>query len=285
MFPFELETERLRLVRLCRDTASTGDLYRYVNVDAPHIDEICEYVHWEPHRTMKETHDYLTAVETRWDERSQATYAIYPAAGEEGARALAGTTNLRIGWERRAAELGIWLRKPFWGRGYSGERAAALLELAFERLDLELVGAAHQDGNEASKRAIEKYVDAHGGQYDGLLRNWIPSGGEVRDLRRYTISQQQYRGARREGESRRCHDGPSPPWAGEIGFDSAVLPWDRSHSSPTAVGTTTDGPTPTTGAHAGPMDRTTLPAMAPGRTSRRFASSTSTGDAVRSADL
>jgi len=70
------------------------------------------------------------------------------------------------------------------------------MHLAFERLDLEPVGAAHQDGNERSERAVEKYVEAHSGQYDGILRNWVPSGDEVRDLHRYTVSREQYRNAR-----------------------------------------------------------------------------------------
>ncbi|WP_101296956.1 GNAT family N-acetyltransferase [Halegenticoccus soli] len=197
MFPTEIETDRLRLVRLCRERVSTRELYQHMSYEASNMAEIIEYVTWEPHRTPKDTAEYLDEVEEQWNEREQATYVVYPREHETGAGTVAGVTNLHLGWERRTGELGIWLRKPFWGRGYSGERADALMELAFERLDLELVGAAHQDGNEKSKRAIEKYVEAHGGQYDGVLRNWIPKGGEVRDLHRYTVSREQYRRTRR----------------------------------------------------------------------------------------
>lgn len=162
---------------------------------APGMSEASEYLMWEPHRTPKDTDDYLDDIESRWESREQATYAIYPRADDE--HQLAGTTNLNFDWDRRSAELGIWLRKPFWGRGYSGERAAQLLEMAFEQLDLELVGASHQSGNDKSRRAIEKYVERFGGQYDGLLRNFVPNGDEVRDLHRYTISREQYRDATR----------------------------------------------------------------------------------------
>ena len=211
MFPDEITTERLRLVRLCRENVSAATLYRYMRADAPHMDEVSEYVMWDPHETPKDTHDYLRDVEAQWDDGGQATYAIYPRSRADGGEAetpesetvaradeLAGTTNLHFDWDRRSAELGIWLRKPFWGREYSGERAAAMLELAFERLDLEVVGASHQDGNEQSRRAIEKYVERFGGQYDGLLRNFVPRGDEVRDLHRYTISREQYRDAKAE---------------------------------------------------------------------------------------
>ncbi|WP_224447394.1 GNAT family N-acetyltransferase [Haloprofundus salilacus] len=190
MFPSEIETDHLRLVQLCRDNLSARELYRHVGRNASNVDELSRYTMWDPHRTFKETHDYLVDVEYQWDEREQATYVVY--SREADVDDFAGVTNLHLGWKRRSAELGIWLRKPFWGRGYSGERAAALFELAFERLDLELVGAAHQDGNEKSKRAIERYVEEHGGQYDGILRNWIPKGDEVRDLHRYTVSRKQY---------------------------------------------------------------------------------------------
>ncbi|WP_276302147.1 GNAT family N-acetyltransferase [Halorussus lipolyticus] len=202
MFPSEVETERLRFVRLCRETVPTMRLYRYMRAGAPHMSEVSEYVMWDPHETPKETHDYLADVEEQWDDCGQATYAILPReeSGEDDEDAeLAGTTNLHLDWERRSAELGIWLRKPFWGRGYSGERAEAMLELAFDRLDLELVGASHQVGNQRSRRAIEKYVERFGGQHDGVLRNFVPKGDEVRDLHRYTISREQYREATDDG--------------------------------------------------------------------------------------
>jgi RimJ/RimL family protein N-acetyltransferase len=202
VFPEEIETERLRFVRLCRETVSTRRLYRHMRDEAPHMGEVSEYVMWDPHETPKDTHDYLTDIEAQWDDREQATYAIFlreaPSEGQESDE-LAGTTNLHLDWDRRSAEMGIWLRKPFWGRGYSGERAAAMLELAFDRLDLELVGASHQVGNERSRRAIEKYVERFGGQHDGVLRNFVPRGDEVRDLHRYTISREQYREATERG--------------------------------------------------------------------------------------
>jgi RimJ/RimL family protein N-acetyltransferase len=198
VFPDKIETERLRFVRLCRENVPTTRLYRHMRSGAPDMNEVSEYVMWDPHQTPKDTHDYLTDIEDQWDDRRQATYAIYLQSDEESGGAtddFAGTTNLHLDWERRSGELGIWLRRPFWGRGYSGERAAAMLELAFDRLDLELVGASHQVGNERSRRAIEKYVERFGGQHDGVLRNFVPKDDEVRDLHRYTISREQYREA------------------------------------------------------------------------------------------
>ncbi|WP_135830262.1 GNAT family N-acetyltransferase [Halorussus halobius] len=212
MFPEEIETERLRLRRLCRANVPPRRLYRHMRADAPDMGEISEYVMWDPHESPQDTREYLGEVERQWDDREQATYAVLvrereladggatrigrpTSEADSGSLELAGTTNLHVDWERGSAELGIWLRKPFWGRGYSGERAAALLAVAFDRLDLDVVGASHQDGNDRSRRAIEKYVTAFGGEYDGLLRDFVPADGEGRDLHRYTVTREQYRDA------------------------------------------------------------------------------------------
>lgn len=69
------------------------------------------------------------------------------------------------------------------------------MELAFDRLDLELVAVTHRVDNRKSRRAIEKYVEAHDGQCDGLLRNWyVDADGEPVDKRRYTVTCEQYDG-------------------------------------------------------------------------------------------
>ena len=192
MFPEQLETERLVLERLCHDTVDVLEYYHLCSRHEDDIDEVTSHLTWDPHATLMETKTFIDGVEQRWTDAERAEYLIRPKSGEEGAGEIAGATGIGIDWDRRTGELGTWLRKPFWGRGYSGERAAALLELAFDRLDLEVVSVGHLTGNEKSKRAIEKYVEAHGGQYDGILRNWVPMGDEVRDLHRYTITREQY---------------------------------------------------------------------------------------------
>ena len=199
MFPERLETDRLRFERFCHENTDVFDFYEcFSHNHGSALDEVFEHVPQTPYRTVKDAHDRLDDAAERWANAERAEYAVRPKDGEEGAGELAGTTVLSCKWERRTGQLGLILRKPYWGRGYSGERARALLELAFDRLDLELVTAGHNDGNEKSRRAIEKYVEAHGGQYDGVLRNWVPMDGEVADLHRYTVTRDQYVEAVRE---------------------------------------------------------------------------------------
>ena len=191
MFPETIETDRLRLERLTMD--DLFDLYEHSKTDAPDIEEITRYVTWSPHQSLNETREFIEAQKENWEEGDGATYVIRPRDGEDNANELGGTTGLSIDWDRKTGTLGLWLRKPLWGRGYSGERAAALMSLAFERLDLDLVAVTHHPDNEASERAIQKYIESHGGRREGVLRNYLVDlNGNVTDQVRYSVSQDEY---------------------------------------------------------------------------------------------
>lgn len=192
MFPSIFETDWLRFERFCHANLDLFEFYRICSCD-PGIDEVTKYLPWQPHTTPKETKDLIDRHEAEWNDAEDAIYVIRIKGSE--ASDIAGVTGMDLDWERRTGTLRLWLRKRFWGRGYSGERAKALLNLAFERLDLELVAVKHVDGNEKSKQSIEKYIEAHGGQYDGVLRNSRVLDNEVVDEHRYSISQEQYREA------------------------------------------------------------------------------------------
>jgi ribosomal-protein-alanine N-acetyltransferase len=191
MFPETIETDRLRLERLTMD--DLFDLYEHSKNDASDIEEITQYVTWSPHQSLNETREFIEAQEKNWEEGDGAAYVIRPRDGEDNADEFGGTTGLSIDWDRRTGTFGLWLRKPLWGRGYSGERAAALMSLAFERLDLDLVAVTHHVDNEASERAIQKYIEKNGGRREGLLRNYLADqNGNVTDEVRYSVSQEEY---------------------------------------------------------------------------------------------
>lgn len=195
LFPERVETDRLLLERLCHENVDALDLYECFAAGIAD-EEVFEYVPEDPWHTPKEAHDRIEDAEERWREGRAAEYVVRPRNGEDGASEIAGIAHIHCEWDRQTGRLGLILRKPFWGRGYSSERAAALMELGFDRLDLELVTAGYNEGNEKSKRAIEKYVENHGGQYDGVLRNWVPMDEEIDDLHRYTVTREQWEEAK-----------------------------------------------------------------------------------------
>ena len=192
LFPERIETDRLVLEPLTTEYVDALAYHEHCSHRNPDIEEITEYLSWEPHETPKETLEFLESVEERWREGEGAEYVVRPCQDEPRAGEIAGAAGLSVDWDRRTATFGTWLRKPLWGRGYSGERAAALMDVAFDRLDLEVVAVSHQAGNEKSRRAIEKYVDSHGGQHEGLLRNGEPGPDGPVDAHRYTVTREQW---------------------------------------------------------------------------------------------
>lgn len=193
LFPEIIETERLRLEALRPDSVDPFEVYEICAAD-PGIEAVTRYVTWDPHETPKETLEFLEHTESRREEDSGTTYVVRPRDGEDGAGEIAGMAGFGVDWKTQTMTLGCWLREPFWGRGYSGERAGAFMALAFDRLDLELVAAAAHVDNEQSNRAIEKYTEAHGGGRDGLLRNWETFDGEPADCYRYSVSSAEWEG-------------------------------------------------------------------------------------------
>jgi len=58
--------------------------------------------------------------------------------------------------ERRSAEIGYWLGRPYWGKGYAVEAARALVRHGFEQMGLDRVEAKCFLENRAGQRVIEK---------------------------------------------------------------------------------------------------------------------------------
>jgi RimJ/RimL family protein N-acetyltransferase len=187
MFPESVETDSLTLTQLCDANVDVFDLYDCFAQEQGGVEDVFEYVPQEPYASVKDAQDRLDKAESAWEDHDAAQYAVTTTDGD-----LAGYAGLFMEWDRRTGKLGTILARPYWGNGYAGECALALTELAFDRLDLDLVAIGYEEGNERSKRAVEKFVDAVGGQHDGVLRNWTPLGDEVADHHRHTVTRKEY---------------------------------------------------------------------------------------------
>ncbi|MEF8860000.1 MAG: GNAT family N-acetyltransferase [Halolamina sp.] len=190
LFPETIETDRLRLERVDPASPTALEMYEHWRQGAPNIEETTEYVTWGPYSHPKGVAETLDRALGHVEDAEGSMYVV--RAAEAGGE-FAGTTGLSVNWDCQRGGLGIWLRKPFWGRGYSGERADALLELAFARLDLDSVSVAHLPDNENSKRAITKYIRRHGGRCEGTFRNFVTDeGGTVHHVCNYSVSQREW---------------------------------------------------------------------------------------------
>jgi RimJ/RimL family protein N-acetyltransferase len=126
-----------------------------------------------------------------WKERAQAErfIAVCGQMEQEGAGARLAieraADNEFVGWcsfakwdpVYRSARLGYCFDEAAWGKGFATEAAGAVLQWAFDTLDLNRVQAETDTRNTASSRVLEKLGFAR----EGTLREDCIVDGEVSD--------------------------------------------------------------------------------------------------------
>lgn len=108
---------------------------------------------WPPHKSAEESLSIIQNVLN-----GEQCYAIC----EKGSDRAIGSIELMLKGSTDMSdrddecELGYWLGKAFWGRGYMPEAAAELIRHGFEDLNMTTIWCAYFDGNNKSKRVQEK---------------------------------------------------------------------------------------------------------------------------------
>jgi len=103
-----------------------------------------------------------------WSTGKAAIFAICLHETE----ALVGAVGLEINSGDQNAELGYWIDKETWGRGYCTEAAAEVLRFGFGVLSLHRIHAHHITSNPASGRVLEKIGMKAEGVHRGHVRKW-----------------------------------------------------------------------------------------------------------------
>lgn len=145
-FEMAIRTQRL-ILRHWRETDAES-LYKYAK--DPDIGPIAG---WQPHKSIEESLFIIQNVLN-----GAECYAICEKENDIAIGAIELRLNGHTDMTNRddECELGYWLGKPFWGRGYVPEAARAILEHAFTNLDMTTVWCGYYDGNNKSKRVQEK---------------------------------------------------------------------------------------------------------------------------------
>ena len=144
----KLETERL-ILRRWEETDAEA-LFEYAR--DPEVGPIAG---WPPHKSIEESLDVIRNVFS-----GPEAYAL---CLKDDGKAI-GAIELKLSGNQLndlasgddECELGYWLGKPFWGKGYMPEAAEELLRHAFEDLGMQKVWCGYYDGNSKSKRVQEK---------------------------------------------------------------------------------------------------------------------------------
>jgi ribosomal-protein-alanine N-acetyltransferase len=104
---------------------------------------------------------------------------------------LIGAIGLRdIDPEHFQAELGFWIGREWWGKGYAREAAAALIRFGFETLGLNRIYGHHMTRNAASGRVLL----AAGMRQEGVLRQRVRKWGVFEDVVMYSILRSEWDG-------------------------------------------------------------------------------------------
>lgn len=101
---------------------------------------------------------------------------------------LIGAVGLDLHLSHEWAELGYWIGKPYWNRGYCTEAAGKALWYGFVTLRLNRIQARYMSANVASGRVMEKI----GMTREGVLRQSLKRFGTIHDAVMFSILKEEY---------------------------------------------------------------------------------------------
>lgn len=175
--PMPIETERL-ILREPR----FGDGKDLNEAKMETWDQLNTWMPWAKTKsTVEEDELYCREAHIKFLQRSDFTLFAF----EKTTGLWVGGTGLhRFDWDTRIMEIGYWYRKSAQGQGYATESTKALTRYAFDVLQANKVSIMHADGNEGSKRVIEKSGFVF--EYTAIKDDALPDGS-LTDAHHYSL--------------------------------------------------------------------------------------------------
>lgn len=142
--------------------------------------------------TLNIPHPYEDGMAEQWisthEEKSEKGELLNFAITLHKNGGLIGAIGLVISKRHESAELGYWIGKPYWDKGYCTEAAQAVIRYGFEQLNLNRIHASHFARNSSSGRVMEKI----GMTYEGCLRQQMKKWDKFEDLKVYSILRREF---------------------------------------------------------------------------------------------
>ena len=157
-----------------------GDMYEYACQS-----EVTKYLTWSPHPSREYTRDYLAYVQKQYEDGEYYDWALI-FKDEMKMIGTCGFTSFDD--ENNAGEIGYVLNPDYWGRGLAAEAVREVLKFGFQRLNLHRIEAKHIEGNNQSRRVMEKC----GMSYEGTHRSSMYIKGEYRTICICAILREEY---------------------------------------------------------------------------------------------
>lgn len=127
--------------------------------------------------------DWITTLHSDYKESNSLVYAICL----KDSTSLIGAIGLTLNLKYRNAELGYWIGRDHWNKGYCTEAVKAVIDYAFTDMVLNKIYANFFASNPASGRVMGKV----GMKYEAILKSHLYHWGEYKDLIYYSIFKNQ----------------------------------------------------------------------------------------------
>ena len=179
-----IETERLILDKWTTSEEDIKGLYEYAKNP-----DVGPNAGWKPHDSEAESREIIEEMfipHDVWAIREKASGKVIGSIGLEPDKRRENVNS---------REMGYSLAKESWGKGYMTEAARAVIDYAFEELDLVVLAICTGPENKRSQRVIEKC----GFKFEGIQRKgYHIYDGTDRDNLVYSMLREEW-GERRHG--------------------------------------------------------------------------------------
>lgn len=173
-----LESERLIYKKILPENAE--DMYEYSKEE-----EVTKYLLWTPHLSLTQTERYIKLLQKKYASGSFWDFGL--TLRENGK--FIGTCGLTSCDEKEnSIEIGYVLAPDYWGKGLATEAARTVLRFAFETFHPDKVCAKLLEGNDASRRVMQKL----GMTLEGVYQNSMYVKGEYRTVHVYEVLGEDY---------------------------------------------------------------------------------------------
>jgi len=161
-------------------------LRKFTKKDAPDIleygsdPETLKFLDWEGVMTIEKALKGVT--DFYWSKPG-----IFAIELKENKKCI-GCIDIRVIPEHEKLGFGFVLNREYWNKGYMSETLSAVLELCFEKLEVNRVESRHYAGNEGSGKVMQKC----GMEFEGIGKQEVKIKGIFRDVVRYGITKERW---------------------------------------------------------------------------------------------
>lgn len=137
--------------------------------------DVTTYLLWNPHPTISYTEDYLRYLQGRY---ALGEFYDWALVDRESGRMIGTCGFTRFDFSHNSGEIGYVLNPEYHGHGYATEAAERVIRFGFEVLGLHRIEAKFMQGNEASRRVMDKL----GMTFEGFRREAMLVKGIYRTI-------------------------------------------------------------------------------------------------------